>query len=787
MRTLHRKLLRDLMALKGQAAAIAVVIAGGVMTLIIAVTSLDALTMSKERFYAESRFAEVFVTLERAPERVSDRLRALSGVDRLETRVEAPVRVEVPEFADPIQGRAISIPDGHQPELNQLHIREGTLPERGRGEQILISEPFAQAHGLRAGDRIHAIIRGRMERLEISGIALSPEWIYQIGPADLLPDYERFAVIWMNRQALAGAFDMDGAFNSVVLTLQPGVREASVIEALDELLAPYGSLGAHGRDEQQSHSFLMEEIEGLRVLAAFLPTVFLAVSAFLLHVLVGRIIRTQRQQIAVLKAFGYSNADMAVHYGLLTGFIVLLGSAVGVGLGAWAASALAELFAEYFRFPEMAFRLQPQVVLLGVVVAGAAALLGAFHAVYGAVTLAPAQAMRPPAPETFRQGWLEHAGLQRWLSQPGRMILRNVARHRFKATLSVVGIALSAGLILVTGYMFSAFDELIDRQYRLVQKADVVVHLTEPSAAHAVAGLRQQPGVQYVEPFRAVPVRLRHERLTYRTAIEGLDPGLHLRGLIDGQGRDIELPPEGLLLTDYLADDLGVSAGDRVRVEVMEQHQRSVDVEVAAVVGEPIGVSAYMQRDALNRLMREGPTITGARLLVDAAEEDALFTALRNTPRVAGVGLIAETEAQIRAYIEDTVLAFMAVLTVLAASIAFAVVYNNARIAFAERVRELATLRVLGFTRGEVGWILIGEILLLTLLAIPLGWIIGTGLAWLLNQVYTLEMLRMPFVIPHQTYASAAAGVGVATALSLLLIVRRLRRIDMVSALKTVE
>ena len=787
MKTIHRKLVRDLGLMKGQVAAIAVVIGAGVMTLILAVTTLDAITLTQDRYYRDHRFAEVFADLKRAPDSVAERVREIPGVDRVDTRVQAGIRLEVPDFADPVRGQVISIPDGRQPDLNLLYLRAGSLPEPGRAGQVVISEPFAEAHDLAPGDTLTAIIRGRMETLSISGIGLSPEHVYQIGPADLLPDYERFAVLWMNRRALGNAYAMDGAFNSVVLSLQTGADAERVIEALDRILAPYGGTGAYTREDQPSHRFLSEEIGQLRVMAVILPTIFLGVSAFLLSVLMGRIIRIQRQQMAVLKAFGYGNGDIAVHYGLLTALIVLIGCALGIGFGAWAADGLAALYMEYFRFPEMSFRLQPRVLLLAFAVAAAAAAVGTTRAVWHAVSLPPAESMRPPAPERFQQGWLERSHLRHLLDQPTRIILRNISRHRVKSALSVLGIGLSAALLMVGSYQFNAVDHMIDQQYRLVLKMDLNLTFTEPTSEHALAGLRAQPGVRYAEPYRSVPVRLVHDRRDYRTAIQGMDAQPSLRALIDAQGGEMALPAEGLVLTDYLADELGLRPGDSVTVEIMEGHRRTLELPVARVVAEPIGVGVYMERRALNRVMREGPAISGAWVMTERSLEGELFERLWDMPRVAGIGLIGEAEASIRDYIEDTVLVMMGILLVLAGSIAFAVVYNNARIAFAERARELATLRVLGFTRGEVGWILIGEIALLTLLAIPVGWVLGTGFAWLLNQALAMDLMRIPFIITPRTYAFAAAGVLIASVLSVLLIIRRLHRLDMVSALKTVE
>jgi putative ABC transport system permease protein len=787
VRTLNRKLLRDLATLKGQVAAIALVIASGVMTLVIAVTTLDALSLTQKRFYEDFHFADVFADLKRAPESVAGRLHEIPGVNQVETRVKASVRLEVPGFDDPVRGLLLSIPEGREPLLNQLYLREGRLPEPGRAEEVVISDAFAEAHGLRAGDHIEAIIRGRLTTLRVSGTVLSPEHVYQISPMDLLPDYERYGILWMNRRVLASAYGMEGAFNNVTVSLQAGASEAEVIDHLDRILARYGGIGAHGREDQHSHRFLDEELKQLRAQAVILPTIFLLVSAFLLNVVMSRIIRNQRAQVAVLKAFGYGNLDIALHYGMLTGWIVLLGIALGIGFGAWAASGLAGIYTEYFRFPEMGFRLQGWVVLLAFAVAAGAAMLGTLRAVWGAVRLPPAEGMRPEPPARFRRGWLERSVLRNWLDQPARIILRNLGRHPLKSSLSVLGIALSLGLLVMGAYQLNAVDHMLDTQYRKVMRMDLHLTFSDPTPARVHSELRHQPGVLAVETYRSVPVRLLAGHREYRTAILGMNEQPYLRQLLDGRQLPQRLPPEGLLLTDYLAQDLGLRVGDEVRVEIQEGHRQTVTVPLAGLVDEPLGVGAYMQRSALNRLMREGPAVTGAWLMIDAAQERALFASLWDLPGVASIGMISEAERNIREYMGDTILTFALVFVLLATSIAFAVVYNNARIAFAERSRELATLQVLGYSRGEVSWILVGEILLLTLVALPFGWLIGTGFAWALNQAFNMDMFRVPLVITPGAYGFATAVVVAASLAAAVLVVRRLHRLDKVSVLKAVE
>ncbi|WP_429885609.1 ABC transporter permease [Geoalkalibacter halelectricus] len=785
MRALHRKLLRDLLGFKGQVAAIAVVIAAGVMVLIIGATTLDAVRQAQQAFYQSHQFAEVFSELKRAPESLGEVLGGIAGVNLVETRVQAPVRLEIAGFDDPVRGLVLSVPEGRQPLVNRLAVRAGSLPKPGHDYQAAISEPLAEAHGLRPGDSLRAIINGRLETLTISGVVLSPEFVYQVGPADLLPDYERYGVLWMGRRALGRAFDMDGAFNSVVLTLQAGADERGVIEALDDLLAPYGSVGAYGRADQPSHFFIKEEIAQLRVMGTLLPAVFLGVAAFLLHVLMARVVRTQRQQVAILKAFGYGKGAIALHYLLFTAVIVVLGAVLGMTLGAWAAEGLAGLYAEYFRFPEMHFRVAPRVIALALLIAAGAALSGTWQAVRGAAAQQPASAMRPPTPERFARGRCEGALLRRLLDQPSRIILRNLARHPIKSGLSVLGIALSVALLLLGSYQFGSVTRLMEIQYGKVLRMDQHLIFTEPTSEGALAELRALPGVLYVEPYRSVPVRLRKGVREYRTSIYGLESRPRLRQVLDARHAPVTVPEEGLLLTSYLAEYLGVHPGETLRVEIMEGRRRTLDLTLAATVEEPVGVSAYMERRTLNRLLGEGPAMSGAWLLTDAHREAALFERLWEMPRIAGIGMISQAEAHLRDYLDSTMLMFMGILLLLAASIAFAVVYNNARITLAERERELATLRVLGFSRGEVAWILVGEIILLTLGAIPLGWLLGSGLAWLVNQAISADMFRLPFVLEPSIYAFSAAGVVLAALLSVGLMARRLARIDMVSSLKT--
>lgn len=787
MKTLDRKLWRELWSLRSQVLAIAMVIASGVATYVMTRTTVAALQRTQAQFYRDYRFGDVFASLKRAPDELARRLAAIPGVARVETRVQAPVRLEVAGFNQPISGLLVSIPDHGQPALNRLYLRRGRLPDPTHANEAAVSEAFAEAQGLQPGSHLTAVINGRRQRLLIVGIALSPEFIYQIQPGAMFPDYKRYGILWLNRTPLATAYDLDGAFNDVVLSLFPGARESTVLDRVDALLARYGGLGAYGRVDQLSHRYLDSELRTLVQMAVILPLIFLGVAAFLLNVVIRRLVSLQREQIAILKAFGYSNCETALHYLELVLLIVALGALLGVIAGGWLGSGLAHLYQQFFRFPFLDYVLQPRVVAEAVLISVLAGVLGALQALRRVARLPPAEAMRPEAPARYHRSVIEWFGVGRLLAAPSRMILRNLQRQPLKALLSITGIALSCAILVLGMFQEDAVSHMITVEFGLSQRADVSVALTNPVSDRAWYELKRLPGVRYVEPFRTVPVRLRHAQHSYRTALQGLPPASRLRRLLDTELKVIRLPPSGVVLTDYLARLLDVHPGERITVEVLEGRREIRQVTVAAVVSQYVGVAAYMDRAGLNRLLGSGPALNGAYLQLDPGALQQVYSELQARPRVAGVTIRANAIRSFEDTMGQNLLVFAFINTLLAGSIAFGVIYNNARINLSERSRELASLRVLGFSRGEVGYILLGELTVLTVLAIPPGFVLGRALCAYLAHSMEFDLYRVPVITEPSTFAFAASVVLAATLLSGLVVWWRLGRLDLVAVLKTRE
>ncbi|HMB40270.1 MAG TPA: ABC transporter permease [Wenzhouxiangellaceae bacterium] len=787
MRALDRKLFRDLWNMRAQAIAIALVIAGGVATWVISLSTIESLENSQRMFYQNYRFADVFAPLKRAPLATVDRIREIPGVRTAEGRVRASATLNVRGFDEPVEGLLTSIPEADGAMLNRLFLTAGRLPHAGDDSEVVISEAFAEAHRLAVGDDIDAIIRGQSSRLLISGIGVSPEFVYQIRPGSLFPDHSRYAPIWMLQRPLAQAAGMEGAFNDVVLQLERNADAATAMDALDTILDRWGGTGAVLREDQTSHAYLREEMEQLKAMARIVPLIFLGVAAFLLNIVIHRMVRMQRDQIAILKAFGYRNRAIAAHFSGLVLLIVLLGLVPGIALGGWMGHGLANIYREFFRFPELFFRVGPPIIASAVLVTAGAALAGTWRALWEAFRAAPAEAMRPEQPHGFRRSLVERIPLFRHLDQPSRMIVRSLERRPIKALLAVTGIALAVAILVTGRFQQDTIGFMLDVQFGFAAREDVTVTFTEATGREALNEIRALPGVIQAEPFRAVAVKLFHGHRSHRSAVQAFTADAILHRTLDRNLEPIQLPESGLLLTDWLAEQLEIDVGQSVTVEFLEGKRPRIEIPLAGIVREFVGAAAYMQLEALNGLLQESERISGVYLTSDSKDRRLLLDQLQRRPRVATSSLLENAVTSFNRTMGENIKIFSLVNTLLAGVVAFGVIYNTARLALSERARELASLRVLGFRRREVAWVLLGELALLTALAIPIGLWLGYGFCGLISRAMASEFYRVPAVIHSDSYAFAAAVVLAAMLISMLAIGHRLYRLDLVAVLKTRE
>jgi putative ABC transport system permease protein len=699
--------------------------------------------------------------------------------------VRSPALFDMPGMEEPATGEIVSLPDNAEPAVNQIHLVRGRGPEPGRRDEAVVLQSFAEAHALAIGHTIPATIYGGREQLTVTGIALSPEYVYAIAPGQIVPDPRLYGVLWMSRDALAEAVNQDGAFNEAVLRLSYGANEEAVIRELDDVLAPYGAAGAYGRDQQISDAFVSSEVEQLRTMGNVLPPIFLLVAAFLVNVVISRLIATERDEIGLMKAFGYTDTAVVLHYLKLVAVVGLLGLAIGTTLGSWLGRLLATVYTEYYNFPLFLFDADPSVYAVVTAITALAVGGGAAFAVRRAARLEPATAMTPPPPPDYSRALGSSVTRLTFLDHQTRMILRQIVRFPLRAAFTTLGVAVSGALLIGTLFFIDAMEEMIDVYFNVANRHDAQVTLVEPRGRSAYFELLRVPGVLDVEPYRSVSARLRFGHREERALLTGISTGASLSRVVDLEHRPVVPLPGGVVLSRDLADRLQAEAGDVLTVKITEGRRPVLELPISQVTTTFIGSAAQMHIEDLNRLLREGEVMSGAYLKVDPAKTGDLYRELKAAPAVAGVGLQNVAEANFSELMDQNIGMSIWVYSAFAGLIAVGVVYNSVRISFAERQRELASLRVLGFTRGEVSYILLGEIAFLTLLALPIGAALGSGMAFGLSRAMSSDLFRLPFIIHVGTYGYAALVVIAVTAVSGLMVRRQLDRMDLVSVLKS--
>lgn len=741
-----------------------------------------------EKYYRDYHFADVFVHLTRAPSRLADRLTEIRGVQRVQTRIVRSVILSIADMVEPASGQIVSIERDSRNSLNGVIVLRGRLPNPLGPAEVLVSEPFAQAHDFNPGDQLEVIMGGHKEKLQIVGIAMSPEFVYAVQPGLLITDNRKFGILWMPRRQLEAAFNMEGAFNDALLTLQLNANVKHVIYQVDQLTEPFGGTGANDRFDQSSHHRVADEMHQIGSMAYVTPSIFLLVSTFLFNIVLSRMVHHQKEQIATLRAFGYDRREIAFYYIKFVMFLVSIGAMVGCLVGLRLSWWMTDMYVRFFKFPiivrEFASVEATAAVLLGFV----SAIFGSIFAIRRAVSLPAAVAMRPEPPPSFQNSVLERIGLKRFLSPLGRMIVRRLQANRRATLLSVLGMAMGLAVVVLGSFFEDTIDYVMDVQYQRSQRQDVTLTFFETRSFAALHDVEHLPGVILAEPFRSVPARLKHGSREHRVGIMGLETKPRLFRVLDDTETAIELPPRGgLTISKKLAEILEVEKNEIVTIDVLEGKRGSYEIKIATIFPDYSDPGAYINRQELHRLLGESERLSGAFLLADPARINEMFASVKQTPAVAGVLDKNAALADFKTQISANTYVMRIVNAVFAFIISFGVIYNCALITLAERSRDLATMRIMGFRKREVSYILLGELAIITLLAIPIGLPFGYAFAWLTTLAIDTETHRFPLVVSHYTFAYATCVILATAMASSWYVRRKLENLDLVAVMKVKE
>tara|TARA_R110002110_G_scaffold18147_5_gene76432 strand:+ start:5171 stop:7534 length:2364 start_codon:yes stop_codon:yes gene_type:complete len=787
MQAIDRKLLRDFKRLWMQALAIAMVLACGVAILLTAVGLYDSLSETRAAYYERNRFADVFAHATRAPLSVLPEISQIDGVLSHEARITGDAILDIPGRTRTAVGQILSYPETDDPVLNVPMLVQGRFPDPGTPSEVVVNAPFAEANGFALGDTFDANLKGQKRTLTIVGTALSPEFVYTIGPGAMMPDDTAFGIIWMPERTAAAAFDMTGAFNDLSVSVAVGMPTEPVIDAIDDVLENYGGLGAYDRKTHQSDAFLDAELNQLKGMAAVLPPIFFAISGFLVSMVMGRIIALERSEIGLLKAIGYSNFEICLHYLMLAGLIALVGVLLGWGAGTWLARSTASQYAEFFNFPYVIFNVSYWVYAVAGLAGLATTSLGAAHSALQAARLAPAIAMQPPAPPRFRRSFVDDVMMRLRLTQPTIMILRSLLRWPLRSLLTSVGLGMAVASVIASLFINDSLDEIVDLAFFQSNRQDAMLLFADDIPETALEDIRNLPGVLQAESQQFHAAILRSGHRSKRVAIEARRPGTDLSRALDVNQKPLTVPPGGILLSERLAARLDVQPGETVQVEFLTGRRETFEVKVTDLAEQHLGLGAYMDFEYINQLFRQAPRLSTANVTLDTLQIDALHQAIKDIPLLTGIIEMNVNRRSFQETIEENIVVMNTIYIAIAILITVGVTYNAARIQLSERARELASLRILGFGKGEVSYILVGELMLIALIAQPIGWVVGAWIAQAMSSAFTSDLYAIPLVLKPATFAVASLIVLSAAFASAMLVRRRLDRLNLVAVMKTRE
>ena len=792
VKTLDRKLLREVRTHLGMLLAVTSIIAVGVANLVMMVSSYMNLSEAKRLYYAQCRMADFSIELKKVPLAELSALAAMPEVAEIRPRIQQYVTVDIDGVAEPLGGQVLSLPDRRRPMIDDIVIRQGSYFSDRRENEVIVNEEFARVHRLRPGQWIRLLLNNQQQELFIVGTAISSEYVYLLAPGAIAPDAKHFGIFYLKQSYAEDVFDFQGSANQVLGRLSAVAHGSprEVLRRAEDMLSSYGVFSTTPLADQPSNKFLTQEIQGLRSFGFVAPAMFVAVAALVLNVLLGRLAQQQRTVIGTLKALGYSDLQVFWHF-LKFGLIIgVLGGLLGCGLGWWLAAAMTAIYRKFFQFPELANHFHFGVHATGMLVSIGFAVLGSARGSRTALRLHPAQAMRPAPPRSGGAIFLEHFGrLWQSLGSGWRMVLRNVLRSRFRTAACIFAAAMGAS-VLINGFMMQlSIDHLIDFQFEQVMRSDVDLTFKDERGQEALSEAAALPGVDRAEPVLYVACNFINGVHRKKGSITGLLGHATLTVPRDVEGRPIRIPAHGLVVNRTLADALHVRRGDLLGVQPIKGQRRLQYVPVVAIADSYLGTSVYADIEYLSRLIDEELALSGVQLATDQAPESraALYRALKQMPALQAVSERAKMIKSLRETVLDNQEIITGIIVLFAGVMFFGSILNASLVSLAERQREVATLRVLGYGPWEVGSLLLRESMITTLVGTTLGMPLGYLLTVMIATAYSSDLFRMPVITSPGLWMltfMCALAFGLITH---LFVQRAISTMDWLDALKTQE
>ena len=785
---LWRKMFRDILENKVAYIACAIVIAIGLMTYTSMSIAKDGLFNAKDHFYQEYSFADGFAKVKAIPITRVQALEEIDGIDVVSGRLVKDVRVLMPDTKENVYLRLISLhaPEGN--ELNGIKLEKGAFPATNQ-QQVLVADKFYEAHKLQIGNKINVIIEGKQVELAVSGTGMSPEYIYALKELQsVASDPSTFEVAYVPYEDMEQLFNQNGLVNEISFTLKPGVAFEDVEQAVKSDLERYELESLYAAKDQLSNAMLTEELKQLERMASSLPVIFLIIAAIILYIMLKRLVESQRGQIGTLKAFGYLRSEILSHYLWYGIFIGIFGGVLGGILGIWVSKYFLQIYQMFFNLPDIGAHTSMKYFYLGIIMAVLFSAVASFQGVRGVISLQPAEAMHPVVPTFVKKTFLEKIpGFWRAFNVQGRMAIRNLLRNKNRSIFTLIGMIFTFSMMASFFSLSSMSETMIMDQFTRVQKQDVKLTFVKPMPrSNVIRELNDVDGIKRVEPFLEIPVSLKFLNHKKDVIALGISDGSELYNVFDKDGNRLEVPKSGMMVSEQVANKLGVQVGDVLQVESIFAKDEKLNVKIEKIIPQYLGANIYMNQDVLLGLLKQGEMMTSA---LNAIDERAI-PSLKDEYRASKyISIIEVRQEMIDKYEELMGSATYAlwVMAIISIITGFAIVYNSSIISLAERKRELASLRVMGMTPKEVMEVVSVEQWFIGFS----GMIAGIPLAFLMSQAMSTSMSNDLYTIPPGTSGNAIVlafiGTIFAIAVSQVSISRKVKQLDLVAVLKERE
>jgi protein of hypothetical function DUF214 len=779
--TINKKLFRDLLEHKGANIAAIIVIAIGIMMYSGAAISMDTLIYSKENFYEKANFPSAYAKLISVNEKVIYPLEEIKGVKKVELRLIQDVKI--PDTSKTI--RLISQTDS----IGKYIIKQGRKPVQNNYE-ILPDSMFAKANGYKIGDKIEVISSGRKKELTVCGISSSAENIYSLKDiSQLMPNPEKFGVAFIDITSLQ---NLTGKkyFNEIIFEFEEGVEFEDVKNEIEKELQSYGLISLYSMKDQSSNSMIEGEIEEQKAMMITMPIIFLSVSVLVMSIMIKRIIQQQRGQIGILKAFGYSDFEVGLHYSLYCMILGTLGAVIGSFMGITFADLMLDLYKQMFNMDFVNNSSFLNYFIIGILISCAFSIFAGASSSLNAVKIAPSEAMRQEVPQGGKKVLLEYLPFFDIIfNSRGKMSIRNIFRNGKRSFFIIIGLALAFSISIMPWTMLSIMKEMVFDRYEYVEKYDAKIFLSDISSKKEVENaLNSFENIIYKQALAEIPSTVTHKGVSQDVVIVGLPKDSKLYTIVDDKKRPIQIQG-GIMLSEKLAEKLGADIGDEINIKspYAKYKKDKIFLKVTKIVEQGVGMNGYMDIDQLSKKLGYDTICNSILIDVKSPEDiETIRDKYQNSEKVISVQSKTETINQLNKRMNSmySVMYFMAII---ASAMTFAIVYNTFVVVLMERKREMSTLMVLGMKEKDVLSIISLEQWITSIIGMILGIPLAQALIIVMSKELTTDSFTMPTDMKSGAIILAVILMIVSIIAAQILASRKVNTIDIVEVLKSGE